>query len=360
MVMRRRPPFRYSRMPIDIPPIVRLWLLRLLVPLGGHREFILHTGFSNDTLAEVLGLEEWIDPESKDFNPKTIRIKLRKLHEAAEKQCRETRVSDRLDANIARLAELVGLSDTDCRILQFSVMLKSERLLDDTVDWLGELSSSKVFHVLSVVLNLPEPDVRDALSTQNVLAQAGLVSLDRGRQSTLNGKLEVLSDGFADHLVSSDADPVSLLRDTVAPATPPELGLVDYTHVSPSLAVLHAYVREALSSGRKGVNIFLYGAPGTGKSQLVKALANDLGCELFEVASEDEDGDPIDGGARLRAFRAAQSFFGQRRTMMLFDEVEDVFNDGENLFGRKSTAQTRKAWINRTLETNKVPTVWVR
>jgi transitional endoplasmic reticulum ATPase len=45
--------------------------------------------------------------------------------------------------------------------------------------------------------------------------------------------------------------------------------------------------------------------------------------------------------------------------MIVFDEVEDAFNDGDNLFGRKSTAQTRKAWINRMLETNRVPTLWI-
>ena len=65
MILRRRTS-RYSRTPIDMPPIVRLWMLRLLVPLGGHREFILRTGFSNDTLAEVLGLEEWIAAHHPD------------------------------------------------------------------------------------------------------------------------------------------------------------------------------------------------------------------------------------------------------------------------------------------------------
>ena len=44
---------------------------------------------------------------------------------------------------------------------------------------------------------------------------------------------------------------------------------------------------------------------------------------------------------------------------MLFDEVEDVFNDGDIMFGRKSTAQTRKAWINRMLEQNQVPALWL-
>ncbi len=92
---------------------------------------------------------------------------------------------------------------------------------------------------------------------------------------------------------------------------------------------------------------------------MVRALAEELECELFEVASEDADGDAVNGERRLRAFRAAQSFFAQRRALIAFDEVEDVFNDGDSFFGRKSTAQVRKAWINRMLEENPVPTLWL-
>ena len=92
---------------------------------------------------------------------------------------------------------------------------------------------------------------------------------------------------------------------------------------------------------------------------MARTLAAELACELFEVASEDAEGDPVNGEKRLRAYRAAQSFFGQRRSLLVFDEIEDVFNDGDGLFGRKSTAQTRKAWINRMLEENVVPTIWL-
>ena len=357
MAIRRRS--RYSHMPHDVLPIIHLWLLRLLVPLGGHRDFINQHGFSNDALAEMLGLGEWVDPAPRDFEPKSVRAELRKLHQSGERKLRNAAPPACLRSNVARLSTLVGLSETDCRILEFAVLIQNERLLDDTADWLGQLSSVKVFHALSALLDLPEHEIRASLSAQAILARSGLVSVDRSGNSTLRGKLDLLSDNFADNIFSSDADPVSLLRDTVALGSPAHLGIADYGHITPSLSVLRPYLKRSIETGRKGVNVFLHGDPGTGKSQLAKALAHELDCELFEVASENSDGDPVNGERRLRAFRAAQSFFAQRRALILFDEVEDVFNDGDSFFGRKSTAQTRKAWINRMLEENSVPTLWL-
>jgi SpoVK/Ycf46/Vps4 family AAA+-type ATPase len=356
-MIRRRS--RYTANAADPDPIILLWLLRILVPLGGHREFVGSHGFNNDTLAGVLGLGHWIDPSPNDFDPKAVRSELRVLHQKAEKQWAKAALPACLRNNIRQLSDLVGLSTTDCRILEFAVSIHNERLLDDTADYLGQLSSVKVFHALSVILNLPEPEIRASLSAQGILARSGLVSVSRSGTSTLRDKLDLLSDDFADLMASSEADPISLLRGMVSVAGPSQLKLADYSHITPSLEILRPYLRHAFKTGRRGVNIFLHGAPGTGKSQLARALADELGCELFEVASEDADGDPVNGELRLRAFRAAQSFFAQRRALIVFDEVEDVFNDGDSFFGRKSTAQVRKAWINRMLEENPVPTLWL-
>jgi SpoVK/Ycf46/Vps4 family AAA+-type ATPase len=238
-------------------------------------------------------------------------------------------------------------------------MRRSERLLDETADWLGRISSAKAFHALSVILSIPEPEIRSSLSAQGVLGKSGLVSVDRNGTASLSGKLDLLSETFADNISSSDSDPIHLLRDTVSIGTPAQLGIDDYEHIGPLLAVLRPYLKQTVLTSRLGVNIFLHGDPGTGKTQLAKALAEELKCELFEVASEDGDGDPVNGERRLRAFRAAQSFFANRRAIIVFDEVEDVFSDGDQFMGRKSTAQTRKAWINRMLEENQVPTLWL-
>lgn len=344
---------------LDTPPIVQLWLLRLLVPLGAHRHFILSHGFSNDKLVELLGLSDWGDSTIEDFEPKLVRAELRQLQQASERKFRNTLAPTRLRRNIARLATLVGLSQIDCRILEFAVLIQNERILDETADGLGQLSSVKVFRALSVLLNLPEYEIRAALDAQAILTRSGLVAVDRSGSSTLRGKLDLLSDNFADKIVSSDTDPLSLLRDTVALSAPAQLKIADYDHITQALCVLRPYLKNAVETGRKGVNILLYGASGTGKTQLTKVLADELGCELFEVASEDYDGDPVKGELRLRAFRAAQSFFAQRQALILFDEMEDVFNDGDGFLGRKSTAQTRKAWINRMLEENLLPTLWL-
>jgi len=342
----------------DVPDLVRLWLLRLLVPLNAQQEFIREHCFASGILAEALGLGEWELSPSHDFEPKQARAALRKLHEDAERQLAHARAPADLTHNLRRLAGLVGLSAIDCRIVEFAVLLHSDRLLDDTADWLGSLSSPKVYHALSVLLDLPEVDIRAALSAQGILTRSGLVKVDH-QMGVLRSKLDLLSSHFANRMLSVEDDPVTLLRDTVTLSTPPHLTLADFDHLAPSLNLLRPYLQQAVHGRRRGVNVFLYGPPGTGKNQLAMVIAQELGYPLFEVASEDEDGDPVDGEHRLRAFRAAQSFFTQRNALILFDEVEDVFNDGNSLFGRKSTAQTRKAWINRMLEDNPIPALWL-
>ena len=94
------------------------------------------------------------------------------MHQQAEDSKPQTVASEFMRRNMHRLAELVGLDETDCKILTFVVVIHNERLLDDTGDLLGQLSSSRVFQVLSVLLELPEAAVRTALGAQGILARS--------------------------------------------------------------------------------------------------------------------------------------------------------------------------------------------
>ncbi|MGO4478246.1 AAA family ATPase [Massilia sp. 2TAF26] len=344
--------------PRTLVPLTRLWILRMMVPLAGHRELVGARSFMDDALALALGLEEWIDPEDRDFDPAAVRTRLRELHRQAER-AKGHGLPAILETNIARLAELVGLDAAERAILSFATMLHHEPALDRAADKLGRLSSVAVVDVLALLLGLPADRVRAALAGQGILARSGLLSVDHASTGTLTSKLDLLSKQFAESIVGSETDPITLLRDTVAPSAPARLTLDDFPHLGEALAILRPYLTQALAASREGVNIFVHGAPGTGKSELARALAAALGCELFEVASEDEDGDPVNGERRLRAYRAAQSFFDRRRALLLFDEVEDVFSDCASPLGGRGLAQRRKGWLNRALEQNRVPTLWL-
>lgn len=344
----------------DLSAVVRLWLLRLLVPLNAQRRLVSPLGFQDDGLATALGLDKWVDVDGDEFDARRVCADLRELHAAAEKRARAARPPKLLGENIGRLGQLVGLTDVDQRILEFAVMLQNERVLDDTADYLGPLSSLKVQQVLSVVLGLPQSGIRTALEGQGMLTRSGLLALDRCGSGMLRGKLNLLSDRFADHVTSSSDDPIGFLRDTVLPSPGGHLTLLDFGHLLEQMEVLTPYLGKAVSERRAGVNILMHGSPGTGKSQFAKALAADLHCSLFEVSGEDADGDPVSGGARLRAYRAAQSVLSRSSAMILFDEVEDVFDQSERDHGHgTSPAKGKKAWINRVLENNPVPALWL-
>jgi transitional endoplasmic reticulum ATPase len=344
----------------DDDTLVRLWVLRILVPLGGYNKLIGKQGFSNDALASYIGLGHWLNSDSKRFSADNVLKELRKLHLAGEQLLAGTQDPSCVWANVRMLKELVGLSDTEAKILEFVVLLHCEEVMDLASDLLGNLSTTKLTHVLSVALGLTQKDIRAALTPNRLLCKSGLVSIDYYSPSQiLRYKLCTLSIDFAEKVCSSEEDPFKLLHSVVSVSSPAELGVEDYQHIENDLKILKPFLKISQTTGRVGVNILIHGAPGTGKNQLAKVLAELVDCKLLEVASENEEGEPLVGKGRLRAFGAAQSFFAKEKLIILFDEAEDVYGDGDIQFTRRSAAQSAKAWINRTLEENPIPTIWL-
>jgi len=341
-------------------PLVRLWILRSLASIDDR----LQMESERQSLASLfvaVGLRQWEDYRSgnkKKGRKGFIQSRLVKLLEESEQE-RPSAPTDLRD-NVVCLASLVGLSEVECRVLVFVILLHSDGALKKALGLLGEsLNSVHVIQILAGLLVLAESDVRTALSPRGALARSGLVRMDRLGNCDLSGKLEILSDDFTAEMLLPDMTPSDLLRGVVTAGSSPELALSDYEHIAPSLGVLKPYLANALASATPGVNVLVHGAPGTGKTQLARVMAAALDSSIYEVTYENADGEPIDSEKRLRAIGAAQCFFAQQRAMIVFDEVEDVFDDGAGLFGPKSTAQTRKGWVNRTLESNNLPTFWL-
>lgn len=336
------------------------WVLRMLVRLGGDKKLLSDFfDFQIEPLHRALGLLPDSDGADQKVDAIAVRKQLAKMLKDAEQASDALRLPAELQVNLQRLADLVGLCDVEVEILALAVILRNERVLEIAAETLGDLTSSKAIQAVAIIIGADEQAVRQALSMTGTLERSGLLKLDRGGKHELQNKLELISDNFADYIYSGQADPVQLLRDTVTQSDPPRLNIEHYEHVANRIKVIQHYFAESIKTQRKGVNVFIYGLPGTGKTELAKVLAKELGCTLYQIASEDSDGDPIKAERRLRAYRAAQCFFNEQNALLLFDEVEDVFNDGNNIWGAKSTAQKHKAWMNRTLEENPVPALWL-
>lgn len=337
---------------------MKLWILRALVPLGGHFNLSEHP-FQNSDLARAVGLSRWVDGNGLREDRKEILGELRAQHRRAEARSSRAASPKALRTNVLRIAGLVGLSDLECRVLEFAILHKMSPLLVSATDLLGNLTSVKAFRVISVLLDLPPADVSKALAPQALLAQSGLLRIDRSQPNELDHKLNLLSENFADYMTTPASDPMRLVRDIITASPQPTLALEDFGHIAPLLDIMLPFLRRSVAESRSGTNVFIYGPPGTGKTQLARIMAATVGCSLYEVASEDFDGTPVGGTQRLSALRTALSFLGQGMAMAAFDEAEDVFGSELGFFGRRSVAQSHKAWVNRLLEGNRLPVIWL-
>jgi hypothetical protein len=335
----------------ELEPILQLWILRLMVPLGGYRQL--------DEISEALcfGDDDTDTVLEEQIGRKHQLRALKAAHARAEQAWSNAPLPDILLQNLAKLSQLINLSESECKIIAFVVLIHSVSQLDDAADLLGSISPLKIYRVLSVVLGIEERELHRLFSKEAQLGRSGLIEIDFRVGNRLSGMLDLVSRAVGRGLMTPGADPMSIFRELFAPVGKAQLSLADYGHLSSELTQIDDYLRSTIDSGDAGVNLYFYGPPGTGKTELAKALAASLGVELIAVSVEDEDGDPMTGSSRLRALRSAQELYRSQKVVLLLDEAEDVFR-GEGLFERLM-ADRHKGWLNEYLGKNPLPVIWI-
>ena len=337
--------------------IVELWTLRILVLLNGNRDFISSMiGFSDDNLASFLGLDAFID-DAEGHKKEILGIMRKRLTELEEIEV--ISFPKTLKRNIKKVMKLIDLNRVERDILIFTIHLKYYDLMDSATRILDGISTDRLVSILSVLLEHKPSKIKSALSPQGQLAQSGLVTVDRDGSNSMLNKIEILSRDFADRMMTLDDNIEEMVRDSVRKCTAATLSVDDFQHLDKDLDLLVPYLKYAIQEKQKGVNILFYGKPGTGKTELTKALASVLGTEIYEVSYADEEDEPIAGIRRLKAYKVAQSFFSHNNVILMFDEIEDVVGDNNSFSFFAPPKQNNKGWMNRILETNNIPTIWI-
>ena len=333
----------------DYDPLIRLWMLRLLSRTSAGAR-IARRGLENDDIAYFLGYE----PSGKGNKVKEFTDWCHAAIAKAEAATPE--MQGVLFDNIHMLSGALGLAPAEEEVIAFKALSVSNSILAELMfKGLGGLSENQLARALSVALGRKLCELERAMRTESALFSSGLLALERG---IMPYSMKVgAQPGLINSLLSSQNSMDDLIAFATNRTMPPALRLEDFPHLAQDADVLRRFLSSIKQDGLAGVNILLHGQPGVGKTEFVKSLAAELGMRLYEVGMTGADGEALNSQERMAAYRFNQKVFARdREVLVLFDEIEDVFPSPRQKPDRK---EIDKAWVNRLLEANPVPSFWL-
>ncbi|WP_459861958.1 AAA family ATPase [Campylobacter concisus] len=325
----------------EIYELATLWTLRAIFDLGGERE--LPRSRCDDVL-EFLGIES---KEPKEEDIQSLKNRLRIL----EKSQISCGLKD-LEHNLNLLQANLGLNSTERDILRFVAIMYNYEVISNACNLLGDLNNVQATKAISKILNLRFEDVQKAFRKDGIFAKTSIIRLDTNTHN-LKYKIDVINNNFMCDLFIKCESMDEIFESSIKPCSKTNLTTKSYPHIKEDVKILLSFLKNAISKKQKGVNVLLYGSAGTGKTELSKVIASELNLKLYEVAYDDGDG-YANEYQRLRSYCLAQNVLSAGSNLLMYDEAEDIFNTNND-----EKRQYGKAFINRSLENNELPTIWI-
>jgi len=334
-----------------------------------------------DTVIDFL--EEWIPaqgfelPESCIEQNEAFRSALRDSHTRARREMGNTRQglldalerflkklgrykTSSLSRNIELLTQDLGLSPMDKEIFSF---MARYRYHESFKDFLESLTRHHIpaIRLMGVTLGLTPRQLQKSLENNAPLLAGGL--LHPGSSSRKRRDIDDCVD--VPEFISNALQKIIRTKNEAKAAVFGEpniatLSWEDFDYIEDKERLL-SFLTAAIKQKLPGVNILLWGPPGTGKTEFCKTLAAKLGASLYSVCEEDSDGDEPNKAERITSLKLAQNLLRfNRNNLLVFDEMDDMFQTQglAALFGGKFTSGS-KVFTNRLFENNPIPTLWI-
>ena len=299
--------------------------------------------------------------------PSTLAEAKKKLEKIIRSEIQSLGVSGA--QNFSELQETFGLTELEVRVFAFVLAVTMQN--SGFADILSCLDFSHgglqlMIELAATALNEKKEAVAKCFDSDAALQRSGLLKISYNNSDDICSLFEFLDDGLYHSLLSTRVPVSKLMEVTFSKASAAELKLDDFGYLQVVRRMLLPYLRKVLEKRSSGANILLYGLPGTGKTQLTRVLADELGAKLYEVSAGGKSS-RVRGGdiSRLQCWKMACAFLSNAdRALIAIDEAEDLFNDTGGLFFLsnflgKQLQRLNKGEINKLLEENPVPTFWI-
>ena len=344
----------YKLNPPTVSSYTENMMLKVLFEHKGFSEVFRESSWRSDEIASAFGLPEELE------NDKNLRTVARRLLKERYKTLQKStallpELWKQAYENLATLAEFLQLNPVEQELLRFAMHLRSEGPMRDLFGYLPKSDLQRTAAIMADLLKQPKNQILSALKKGSKLDAYGLIDRDY-RPDSVHDYLDWGETLDFDEFVTQPLNENVLLKSCTEVAQVPSLQLDDFAHIAGMKEMMLTYLQHALKHHQKGVNLLIYGVPGTGKTEFAGLLAQALGISAYNITYMDSDGDVVKAEQRLNYSRLAQTLLNGKQALLIFDEIEDVFNGS---FMERSVAQKNKAWTNQLLENNNVPMIWL-
>ena len=248
-----------------------------------------------------------------------------------------------LEKRLHHLAKMLNLTVEEQKLFGFWVRVKTD---DNFDDFNREVSgrNTKLKNTASFFLLESQHKIEEISDKNSSLSRLGLIEYEyNGDVSVSDLSVKILSQN-----INNTQDIKNII---LGPKCVAGLSWNDFSFLQEK-NICARILSKAIKNKEKGVNLLFYGEPGTGKTEFAKTLTHKIRVALYAVGEKFED------DSRKETLNLAYSILSKdENSCLLIDEADDFLEAENLLFCRKK--DNNKLYINRLLENNLTPAIWI-